>query len=341
VHRDEDFKALIMKAQVGVIRIDAAGAIGFTNPCMVRMLGYDSEGELVGRSILYIIKKSERNGVIEKFLSRERGASDSYFVSLSRKDGSTFTARFSSVPMGEGDLFAGSCMVVIDVTREARLFDRLKLSEARFRNLSRHLPAAIFELDADSNIRYCNDFAHDLLGIDGPGCQRSLRSFVAADELARYDRLMTEAFGGRDRGAVPLDLVRKGCERLPALWSVALERWRDGSPLASVVVIEVASVLASIFSFNESVFSSYGLTSRELAVAKSLASGLIYKEIAYELGISLSTVRTHTMSLYRKIGIHSREELVDLANSWQVERYGKNSIIQKLIHKKILNTLAR
>jgi PAS domain S-box-containing protein len=340
VHRDEDFKAYILKAQVGIIRIDAAGAIGFINPFMVRMLGYDSEGELIGRSIMDTIKKTEGCGVIEKFLGRKGGASESYFLTLARKDGSTFIARFSSVSLGEDDSFIGSCMVVTDITREARLFDRLKMSEARFRNLSRQLPAAIFELDADSNIRYCNDFAHDLLGIDGLGCRRSLRSFVAEDELSRYDRLMAEAFGGRDRGAVPLDLVRKGCERLPALWSVALERWRDGKPLASVVVIEVTSVLASIFAFNESELSSYGLTSRELAVAKSLASGLIYKEIAYELGISLSTVRTHTMSLYRKIGIHSREELVDLANSWQVERYGKNSIIRKLFQKKFINMSA-
>jgi len=220
---------------------------------------------------------------------------------------------------------------VADMTKEVRIFERLKASEERFRNLARQLPAAVFELDADSSIRYCNDFAVELLGIRRPIAGNSLRLFVAADELARYDRLLSEALGGRESGLFSMDLARGSRGRLPALWSLALRRWRDGEPRVSVIMVEVESLLSSVFAHAGTFFAAYGLTERELAVAKLLLSGSIYKEIAFELGISLSTVRTHTMSLYRKLGIHSREELAALVNRWQAGRYGENGFLRKLL----------
>jgi DNA-binding CsgD family transcriptional regulator len=41
-----------------------------------------------------------------------------------------------------------------------------------------------------------------------------------------------------------------------------------------------------------------------------VALGLIDKEIASRLGVSVSTVRTHLQRLYREIGVHSRARAV-------------------------------
>jgi len=50
------------------------------------------------------------------------------------------------------------------------------------------------------------------------------------------------------------------------------------------------------------------LTSRELEILRLLAKGYMYKEIADNLGISLSTVRTHVSAVYEKLHVHSRTE---------------------------------
>jgi DNA-binding NarL/FixJ family response regulator len=44
------------------------------------------------------------------------------------------------------------------------------------------------------------------------------------------------------------------------------------------------------------------LSTRELEVLKRLAEGKVYKQIALELGLSTSTVRTHLHNVYGKLG---------------------------------------
>lgn len=52
------------------------------------------------------------------------------------------------------------------------------------------------------------------------------------------------------------------------------------------------------------------LSARESEILRLLARGCLYKEIADELGISMSTVRTHIHSVYEKLHVQSRTEAV-------------------------------
>jgi LuxR family maltose regulon positive regulatory protein len=55
------------------------------------------------------------------------------------------------------------------------------------------------------------------------------------------------------------------------------------------------------------------LSEREMDVLKLLASGRKGPQIAPELFISYSTVRTHLKSIYRKLDVHNRQDLLDKA----------------------------
>jgi DNA-binding NarL/FixJ family response regulator len=50
------------------------------------------------------------------------------------------------------------------------------------------------------------------------------------------------------------------------------------------------------------------LTSREHEILKLLAKGYMYKEIADQLSISMSTVRSHVCAVYDKLHVHSRSQ---------------------------------
>ena len=65
----------------------------------------------------------------------------------------------------------------------------------------------------------------------------------------------------------------------------------------------------------EQLAERHELTAREVEIAGLLATGLGNKQIAWQLGISDRTVGNHIYSLYRKIGINSRFELMGLLNS--------------------------
>jgi LuxR family maltose regulon positive regulatory protein len=52
------------------------------------------------------------------------------------------------------------------------------------------------------------------------------------------------------------------------------------------------------------------LSKRELTVLGLLRTELNGPEIADELGVSLATIRTHTQSIYGKLGVHNRRAAV-------------------------------
>ncbi len=54
-------------------------------------------------------------------------------------------------------------------------------------------------------------------------------------------------------------------------------------------------------------------TEREAAVLRYLPTGLSQREIAEELFVSLNTVKTHTRSLYRKLGVSGRKQAIQAA----------------------------
>ena len=55
------------------------------------------------------------------------------------------------------------------------------------------------------------------------------------------------------------------------------------------------------------------LSERELDALRGLAEGKVYKQIAHELSLSVSTIRTHLHNVYRKIGAVDRAQAVLIA----------------------------
>ncbi|MGH2842403.1 MAG: HDOD domain-containing protein [Solirubrobacteraceae bacterium] len=55
------------------------------------------------------------------------------------------------------------------------------------------------------------------------------------------------------------------------------------------------------------------MSTREVDVLKRLARGMVYKQIASELGLSTSTVRTHLHNIYGKLGAMDRAQAVLIA----------------------------
>ena len=53
------------------------------------------------------------------------------------------------------------------------------------------------------------------------------------------------------------------------------------------------------------------LTRRQREIAGLLSrTGLSYKEVASKIGISEGTMRKHVENVYRRVGVHSRAELM-------------------------------
>ncbi|MBR2790627.1 MAG: hypothetical protein IKD70_08485, partial [Eggerthellaceae bacterium] len=69
----------------------------------------------------------------------------------------------------------------------------------------------------------------------------------------------------------------------------------------------------------ESVAMAHGLTAREAELLKYLAKGYSSKAIQEELFISASTVSAHSSSIFKKLDVHSKEQVAQLVRDWGIE----------------------
>lgn len=61
----------------------------------------------------------------------------------------------------------------------------------------------------------------------------------------------------------------------------------------------------------------HGITSRELDVIRQLATGKTNREIGVILGMTVRTVETHITSIFAKIGIKNRTELMSVLSGYE------------------------
>jgi DNA-binding CsgD family transcriptional regulator len=69
----------------------------------------------------------------------------------------------------------------------------------------------------------------------------------------------------------------------------------------------------------ESVAAAYSLTSRQTEVLMLLVKGRNADYITHELVISLHTAKAHIYNIYQKMGVHSRQELIDIIEGVRVD----------------------
>jgi len=85
-------------------------------------------------------------------------------------------------------------------------------------------------------------------------------------------------------------------------YALALRRACEASP--PVVAVSPATGPADM---------AEPLSERELEVLRLLATPLSSSEIADQLFVATSTVRSHTKAIYGKLGVHTRLEAIDVA----------------------------
>jgi DNA-binding NarL/FixJ family response regulator len=85
------------------------------------------------------------------------------------------------------------------------------------------------------------------------------------------------------------------------------EVYDGGSPMSA----QIARKVIAAFQKKNPIDESSELTPKEKEILKALSKGLRYKEIAFEMQISMDTVRTHVRHIYEKLQVQSRMDAVN------------------------------
>lgn len=141
-----------------------------------------------------------------------------------------------------------------------------------------------------------------------PAAEQWLEELVTIDEFDQLGLIHAIASQARRAGRIEANEAARARTRTRSgRWLVLHGSLVDGDPEGRVAVIieparapEIAPLIAM----------AYGLTPRERDVARLVIQGLPTAEIAKQLFVSAHTVQDHLKSIFAKIGVRTRRELV-------------------------------
>lgn len=118
---------------------------------------------------------------------------------------------------------------------------------------------------------------------------------VYEDDESIFQSLKNGATGYLLKNSAPLKIL-----------SSIQEISEGGSPMSSSIA---RRVIASFQDMSPTI--DYDLSEREKEILQLLSEGLMYKEAANQLFISIDTVRTHVRKIYEKLEVHSRTDALN------------------------------
>lgn len=146
----------------------------------------------------------------------------------------------------------------------------------------------------------------NLGGDSGIECTRQLKTahpHLHVLILTTYDD-SDQIFSALRAGANGYLLKRsRPAELLSAIEDVV----KGGAPMTASVA---RLVVAHFHQIQKPVSDVEKLTPREREVLEQLAKGRLYKEVAVQLGISMSTVNSHVEAIYKKLHVQTRTEAI-------------------------------
>jgi len=87
---------------------------------------------------------------------------------------------------------------------------------------------------------------------------------------------------------------------------------KGGSPMNPIIARKVLDSFTRSQSADKNINNDLPLTSREKEILGLLSKGLLYKEIAQQLGITTGTVKQHIHKIYDKLQVNNKTEAINL-----------------------------
>ena len=157
---EQRFRLLLDSTAEAIYGVNRRGVCTFVNPACLRMLGYEKEGELLGRHMHGLIHHTHADGTpyparecrVYQVYTDLRGihVADEVFW---RRDGTPIPVEYSAYPICQGGQAVGVVVTWQDISER-------KAAEERLRKLSlavEQSPESIVITDTDAHIEYVND----------------------------------------------------------------------------------------------------------------------------------------------------------------------------------------
>jgi DNA-binding CsgD family transcriptional regulator len=181
---------------------------------------------------------------------------------------------------------------------------RLAARRAELAALLDAIPEAVLMYDGSGGLVHANPRAAELFGMpgsSGPGSQVRTEAQRIAWALAAAAQR-----SGTTKGSNETLREVRAEGRVYRLRGMLASGWMPGGEAGVLVTaaFEMVNPLTDI-----ELRSRYGLSAREIEVARLVAAGLSNNEVAEKLGVSYFTARNHVERLLSKLGVGNRSRV--------------------------------
>ena len=163
---EEKYRTLFENMQDIYFRADKEGNILLINPAGVKIFGYDSKEEIIGKNMAYdfYLNPEERKKNLKR-VEEGKGFIKGMEVTLKKKDGTpiivTTTSHFI---YDKEEKVVGIEGLLVDITERKKAEEALKKSQQEFASVFKNNPEALVYLDEKSNIININPRFTELFG---------------------------------------------------------------------------------------------------------------------------------------------------------------------------------
>lgn len=221
----------------GILVTDMMGRITDLNEAALRLYGYGSRDDLLGRSAMDLVTKSGWARMAEstnQSLISGRGQTQEY--TMVRQDGTTFDAEQSSALLWDA---AGEPYGVVSITRDITERRRARREILRFRALAENAVDAIVLADFSGRITYANEACLALFGYQQAPHEflsRSIANFWPDDRVTLLlEEVLPAAGAGGWRGEVTQ--VRRDASVFEAALTFFAVSGERGEPLGVAAIV--------------------------------------------------------------------------------------------------------
>lgn len=202
-----------------IMVLDAQGNVLFESPSTARILGYPP-GHFIGGSPFPLIHEEDLETVFNDFgevIRRENTGVPTEFR-IRKADGSWIWLAAVGSNLSEAPGVQGMVITARDVTEKRQMEDKLRQSEARFRDLADLLPQVIFEMNQEGVFTYMNRFGLSLFGYTEKDFASGIHflKIISPADHARVSENVSRALKGElNQTRSEYTAVRKSGEEFP------------------------------------------------------------------------------------------------------------------------------
>ena len=258
---------------------------------------------------------------------KPQGLNDNMAIGLARDSMTVGSVGFGrheqEGPIGEREI--GLARLFIPHLQRAaaisRLLDIKTVAAASFEATLDNLKTPIILADSNLQLVHANRSAKDMLALGNPLQLKSniltsrSKGLSTALAVAVAQACVNESALGRKGMGIP---GRTSDGSPCALYVLPLRygKLRAGITPDAVVAIFMAPTITPTQAPKEVVAALFDLTVAEAQVFEHIASGLTSSQTADLLDVELSTIKTHLIRLFDKMGVHRQADLIALAASF-------------------------